>query len=70
MRLGLRELDSDLPHNLHYFRMDPLRGPRPRRASLVPCGLLAEERLCDLRASRVLDADEEDVRYFGTASSL
>jgi hypothetical protein len=70
MRLGIHEFDSDLPHDLHHFGMDALRGPRPRRASLVTPGLLAEERLCDLRASCVLDANEEDVRYFGTASSL
>jgi hypothetical protein len=70
MRLGVRELDSDLPHDLDHFRMNPLRGPRARRTCLVPSGLLAEEALRDLRASRVLDADEEDVRYFGTASSL
>jgi hypothetical protein len=70
MRLGVRELDSELPQDLHYLRMDPLRGPGPCRASLVPSGLHAEERLGDLRASRVLDAHEEDVRYFGTASSL
>jgi hypothetical protein len=33
-------------------------------------GRLAETGLGDLRPARVLDADEEDARYFGTASSL
>jgi hypothetical protein len=46
------------------------RRSRPCGTRLVPVRRSVEKGLRHLRAARVLDADEEDPRYFGTASSL
>src|SRR5947208_2616435 len=69
-RLLAREVDVQLEHRLDDLGMDGPRRPRTGRARLVLRGRPPEQCLRHLRPSRVLDADEEDARYFGTASSL
>ena len=69
-RRRVRELGSELLHHLDDLRVNLLGRPRARGARLVLGSLLAKQGCRHLRAPGVLDADEQDVGYLGTASSL
>jgi len=67
------EVDADLIHRLDHFGMDTVGGRRPRRLGLVSArGRPVEERRAHLRASSVVQADEQHPRHhgFGSGSSL
>src|SRR5581483_291877 len=71
-RLPVRDVDADLLEHLDDDLVQLAGGPRAGRARLAAARLV--ERLRDLRAARVLDADEEDLvhtlkRTFRTSPS-
>ena len=62
MRVG--QIDAQLAHRLDHLGVDALARFGPGRASLVPPRSGAfEERLADLRAAGVVQADEEDAGH-------